>query len=110
MTKGHFKEAGTIRMTNMKGSVLDAETQIIASENVRNHRETRTKGLLLEVLGVITVRNMMKGLKTKRVSWHTHLVRDKSGLSFNSFEASISGTKQIKFVKSQASETSGDDP
>ncbi|GKA82221.1 hypothetical protein Tco_0788969, partial [Tanacetum coccineum] len=51
-----------------------AETQIIASENVRNHRETRTKGLLLEVLGVIMVRNMMKGPKTKRVSWHKHLV------------------------------------
>nr|GEZ47146.1 retrovirus-related Pol polyprotein from transposon TNT 1-94 [Tanacetum cinerariifolium] len=49
--------------------------RIILSENVRNHRETRTKGLLLEVLGVIAVRKMMKKLTTKRVSWLKHLVR-----------------------------------
>ncbi|GJX60379.1 hypothetical protein Tco_0291769, partial [Tanacetum coccineum] len=45
-----------------RGSVLDAETQIILSEIVRNHQETRTKGLLLEVLGAIAVRKMMKRL------------------------------------------------
>ncbi|GJT92651.1 hypothetical protein Tco_1081496 [Tanacetum coccineum] len=53
----------------------DAETQIILSENVRNHRETRTKKPSSEVLEVITVRNMMKRLKTKRVSWRMHLAR-----------------------------------
>ncbi|GKE66403.1 hypothetical protein Tco_1520564 [Tanacetum coccineum] len=39
---------------------LDAETQIILSENVRNHQETRTKGRLLEVLGSITVFRIWK--------------------------------------------------
>ncbi|GKG17537.1 hypothetical protein Tco_0362494, partial [Tanacetum coccineum] len=53
----------------------DAETQIFLSENVRNHRRTRTKGLSSEVLGVIVVRKMMKRLKTKRVSWIKHLAR-----------------------------------
>ncbi|GKC21867.1 hypothetical protein Tco_1024017 [Tanacetum coccineum] len=43
-------------------------------ESVRNHRETRTKELLLEVLEVIAVRKMMRRLKTKRVSWLKHLV------------------------------------
>ncbi|GJY10174.1 hypothetical protein Tco_0378359 [Tanacetum coccineum] len=40
----------------------DVETQIILSENVRNYRDTRTKELLFEVLGVIAVRKMVKML------------------------------------------------
>ncbi|GJR39102.1 hypothetical protein Tco_1214786 [Tanacetum coccineum] len=36
-----------------RGSVLDAEIYIISLENVQNHRKTRTKEHLLEVLGVI---------------------------------------------------------
>ncbi|GKE16097.1 hypothetical protein Tco_1423674, partial [Tanacetum coccineum] len=60
-------------------NVLDAETRIILSENVRNHQETRTKGLLSEVLGVIAVRKMMKRLKTKRVLWLKHLVSNLRG-------------------------------
>ncbi|GKA81981.1 hypothetical protein Tco_0788729 [Tanacetum coccineum] len=36
-----------------------AETEMILSENVRNHRETRTKEPLLEVLGVIAVRKII---------------------------------------------------
>ncbi|GKA08848.1 hypothetical protein Tco_0688179 [Tanacetum coccineum] len=52
----------------VKGSVLDAETQIILLENVQNHQETRTKEHSLEVLGAIAVKKMMKRLKTKRVS------------------------------------------
>ncbi|GJU85056.1 hypothetical protein Tco_1292602 [Tanacetum coccineum] len=59
----------------IRGSVLDAETRIILSENVRNHRETRTNRLLSEVLRAIAVRKMMKRLKTKRVSWLKHLAR-----------------------------------
>ncbi|GKC92553.1 hypothetical protein Tco_1157995 [Tanacetum coccineum] len=42
-------------------------------ENVQNHRKTRTKEHLLEVLGVIAVKKMMKRLKTKHVSWLKHL-------------------------------------
>ncbi|GKD03665.1 hypothetical protein Tco_1178639 [Tanacetum coccineum] len=53
----------------------DAETRIILSENVQNHRETRTKKPLSEVLGAIAVRKMMKRLKTKRVSCLMHLTR-----------------------------------
>ncbi|GKC78318.1 hypothetical protein Tco_1129092 [Tanacetum coccineum] len=36
--------------------------------------------------------------------------RDKLGLGFNSFEASSSGTKEIKFVKSQKNESPDGDP
>ncbi|GKA29853.1 hypothetical protein Tco_0716098 [Tanacetum coccineum] len=75
MTKRHSKEAGMTRTAKVKGSVLYAETQIISSENVRNHQEIRTEGPLLEVLGVITVWKMMKRPKMKRVSWLKHLVR-----------------------------------
>nr|GEV81414.1 replication protein A 70 kDa DNA-binding subunit [Tanacetum cinerariifolium] len=60
MTKRHSKEARTTRTAKVIGSVLDAKTPIILSENIRNHQETRTKGLLLEVFGVMAVRKMMK--------------------------------------------------
>nr|GFC65257.1 transposase, Ptta/En/Spm, transposase, Tnp1/En/Spm-like protein [Tanacetum cinerariifolium] len=50
-----------------RGSVFDAETQIILLENVKNHRRTRTKEHSPEVLGVITVKKTMKRLKMKRV-------------------------------------------
>ncbi|GKB61272.1 hypothetical protein Tco_0917458 [Tanacetum coccineum] len=43
------------------------KTQIILLENVQNHRKTRTKELLSEVLGVIAVKKMMRMSKTKRV-------------------------------------------
>ncbi|GKF74243.1 hypothetical protein Tco_0220575, partial [Tanacetum coccineum] len=46
---------------------LDAEIQIILLENVQSHRETRTKEHLLEVLGAISVKKMMKGSKTRHV-------------------------------------------
>nr|GEV44987.1 integrase, catalytic region, zinc finger, CCHC-type, peptidase aspartic, catalytic [Tanacetum cinerariifolium] len=67
------KEVGTTITEKVIGSVLDVETQIILSENVRNHRVTRTKRRLLEVLGVIAVRKMIIRLKTKCVSWLKHL-------------------------------------
>ncbi|GJR18195.1 hypothetical protein Tco_0966722 [Tanacetum coccineum] len=54
---------------------VDAETQIILSENVLNHQETRTKKLSSEILGVKAVREMMKRLKKKRVSWLMRLAR-----------------------------------
>ncbi|GJX11487.1 retrovirus-related pol polyprotein from transposon TNT 1-94 [Tanacetum coccineum] len=73
MTKRHSKEAKTTRTEKVIGSALDAEIQIILSENVQNHRRTRTKEHLLEVLGLIAVRKMMKRLKTKHVSWLKHL-------------------------------------
>nr|GEU86528.1 hypothetical protein [Tanacetum cinerariifolium] len=75
MKKRHFKEAEMTRMANVIGNVLDAETRIILSENVRNHLEIRTKKHSLEVLGAIAVRKMMKRLKTKPVSWLMHLAR-----------------------------------
>ncbi|GKC43555.1 hypothetical protein Tco_1061277 [Tanacetum coccineum] len=48
-----------------RGSALDAEIQIILLENVQSHRETRTKEHLLEVLGAIAVKKMMKRSKTR---------------------------------------------
>nr|GEU82046.1 UBN2 domain-containing protein [Tanacetum cinerariifolium] len=63
------------RTAKVKGRVLDSETQIILLENVQNHRRTRTKEHLSEVLGVITMKKMMKRLKMKRVSWLKHQMR-----------------------------------
>ncbi|GJY20829.1 hypothetical protein Tco_0393395 [Tanacetum coccineum] len=110
MTKRHSKEVETTRMVKVIGSALYAETQIILSENVRNHRKKRTKGLSSKVLGVIAVKKKMKRSKTKCVSWLKHLVRDKSGLGFSSFEASTSGTKKTEFVESQNKTSPGGGP
>ncbi|GKG20468.1 hypothetical protein Tco_0380269, partial [Tanacetum coccineum] len=66
-TKRPFKEAETTKMEKVKGSALDAEIQIILLDNVQSHRETRTKELLLEALGAIAVKKMMKRSKMKRV-------------------------------------------
>nr|GEW49352.1 retrovirus-related Pol polyprotein from transposon TNT 1-94 [Tanacetum cinerariifolium] len=81
MTKRHSKEVETTRTVKVIGSTLDAKTQIILSENDRNHRRTRTKGILSEVRGVIEVRKMMKRLKMKRVSWLKHLARKQAHAS-----------------------------
>ncbi|GKB68143.1 retrovirus-related pol polyprotein from transposon TNT 1-94 [Tanacetum coccineum] len=75
MTKRRSKEAEMTRTAKVIENALDAVTQIILIENVQNYRRTRTNELSSEVLGVITVRKMMKRLKTKRVSWLTHLAR-----------------------------------
>ncbi|GJW40900.1 hypothetical protein Tco_0066745 [Tanacetum coccineum] len=110
------KEFGTTRMEKVIGSVLDAETLIILSENVRNHQEARTKWRFSEVLRVVAMRKMRKRLKTKHVLWLKHLVSlqklsgDKSRLGFNSSEASTSGTKKTEFVKPQNVEPTGDGP
>ncbi|GJR84466.1 retrovirus-related pol polyprotein from transposon TNT 1-94, partial [Tanacetum coccineum] len=50
-----------------RGSALDAEIQIILLENVQNHQETRTKEHLLEVLGAIAMKKMMKRSKTRHI-------------------------------------------
>ncbi|GKB63412.1 retrovirus-related pol polyprotein from transposon TNT 1-94 [Tanacetum coccineum] len=110
MTKRRSKKVKTTRTEKVIGSALDVVIQIILSENVQNHHRTRIKELSSEVLGVIAVRKMMKRLKTKRVSWLTHLARDKSGLGINSFEAIISGTKETKFMKSQNETSYGGSP
>ncbi|GJV82082.1 hypothetical protein Tco_1517952 [Tanacetum coccineum] len=57
----------TTKTAKVKGSALDAEIQIILLENVQSHRETRTKEHLLEVLGAIAVKKMMKRSKTRHV-------------------------------------------
>ncbi|GJS65408.1 hypothetical protein Tco_0679972 [Tanacetum coccineum] len=48
-------------------NALDAATRIISLENVQNHRKTRTKEHLSDVLGVIVVKKMMRKSITKRV-------------------------------------------
>ncbi|GKB49285.1 UBN2 domain-containing protein [Tanacetum coccineum] len=48
-------------------NALDAATRIILLENVQNHRKTRTKEHLSEVLGAIAVKMMMRRSKTKHV-------------------------------------------
>nr|GEW43114.1 equilibrative nucleotide transporter 8 [Tanacetum cinerariifolium] len=58
------------------GNALDAAIRIILLENVQNHQKTRTKERILEVLGVIVVKKMMRRSKTKRVSWLKHQVRE----------------------------------
>nr|GEU37189.1 hypothetical protein [Tanacetum cinerariifolium] len=46
-------------------NALDVATRIILLENVQNHRKTRTKELLLEALGAIAVKKMMRSEITK---------------------------------------------
>nr|GEX69604.1 UBN2 domain-containing protein [Tanacetum cinerariifolium] len=58
--KRHSKEAVMTRMVKVIVNALDAATGIILLENVQNHRKTRTKELLSEVFGVITVKKMMR--------------------------------------------------
>ncbi|GJY88136.1 hypothetical protein Tco_0502764 [Tanacetum coccineum] len=53
----------------------DAEILITLSGNFRSYGETKTKGLLLEDLGVIAVRKTNKKAKTKHVLWLKHLIR-----------------------------------
>ncbi|GJU73032.1 retrovirus-related pol polyprotein from transposon TNT 1-94 [Tanacetum coccineum] len=76
MIKRHSKEAEMTRTEKVIGNALDAVIQIILSENVRNQRRKRTKEHLLEVLGVIAVKKMMKRIKTRHVSWLKHLVSE----------------------------------
>nr|GEW70911.1 UBN2 domain-containing protein [Tanacetum cinerariifolium] len=53
----------------------DAEIQITLAENVRSHKETKTKGILLEDLRAIAVKKKKKRPKTKRVLWLKYLIR-----------------------------------
>ncbi|GJR28475.1 retrovirus-related pol polyprotein from transposon TNT 1-94 [Tanacetum coccineum] len=94
----------------------NAATRIILLENVQNHRKTRTKEHSSEVLGVIVLKienEKLKeeALKLTKFEKSTHCLNEilnnqkpsgeKLGLGFNSFEASSSETKEIKFVKAQ---------
>nr|GEW17604.1 UBN2 domain-containing protein [Tanacetum cinerariifolium] len=72
-TSGSKDEEYAMAVRDFKKFFKRRETQIILSENVRNHQKTRNKGLSSEVLGVIAVRKMIKRLMTKRVSWLKHL-------------------------------------
>nr|GEU78664.1 transposase, Ptta/En/Spm, transposase, Tnp1/En/Spm-like protein [Tanacetum cinerariifolium] len=81
--KKTFQISETTRTAKVKGSVLDAKTQIILLENVQNHRRTRTKKHSLEVLGVIAVKKMMKRLRTKSVLWLKHQMREKGCASWD---------------------------
>ncbi|GJZ09260.1 hypothetical protein Tco_0543543 [Tanacetum coccineum] len=65
--KRPFKEAETTKTAKVKGGALDVEIQIILLENVQSHRETRTKEHLVEVLGAIAVKKMMKRSNMKHV-------------------------------------------
>nr|GEU89886.1 histidine kinase 3 [Tanacetum cinerariifolium] len=59
-------------------NALDVATRIISLENVQNHRKTRTKELLSEALGAISVKKMMRrifkpNLRSKTPpSWKSH--------------------------------------
>nr|GEZ69016.1 zf-CCHC domain-containing protein/DUF4219 domain-containing protein/UBN2 domain-containing protein [Tanacetum cinerariifolium] len=83
------KEAETTRKEKVIGCVLDAVTQIILLENVQNHRMTRTKEHLSEVLGEIAVRKMIKRSMTKHVLWLEHLVRYVQNPYFSDENSSI---------------------
>ncbi|GJS38025.1 hypothetical protein Tco_0536407 [Tanacetum coccineum] len=63
--KKTFQRSRDDKNGKSEGSALDAEIQIILLENVQSHRETRTKEHLLEVLGAIAVKKMMKRSKTR---------------------------------------------
>ncbi|GJY23432.1 hypothetical protein Tco_0397090 [Tanacetum coccineum] len=113
-----------------------AVIQVILLENVQNHRKTRTKRAFVgfswsdsgeeddekakdEMCLVAQVSNK-EALKLTEFEKSTHCLNemlsnqkpsgDKLGLGFNSFEASTSGIKEIKFVKSQKEIPSGGGP
>nr|GEZ57732.1 retrovirus-related Pol polyprotein from transposon TNT 1-94 [Tanacetum cinerariifolium] len=90
-------------------NALEAAIQIILLENVQNHQKTRTKDNSLEVLGVTVVKKMMRKSKKRHVS-NQKPSGEKLVLGFNSFEASSSGTKEIKFVKAQKKASSDGGP
>ncbi|GKD83769.1 hypothetical protein Tco_1350608 [Tanacetum coccineum] len=107
------------KIVKAKENILDAEIQITSPENAQSHQETKTKGILSEDLGAIAAKMRKKRLKTKLILWLNHLMsthslkkmlsfqkpsEDKSGLGFNTSEASSSGTKQTNFVKPQEPE------
>ncbi|GKD20834.1 hypothetical protein Tco_1222537, partial [Tanacetum coccineum] len=60
-----FKESMMIRTVKVIQNDLDAATRIILLENVQSYQETRTKEHLLEVLGAIAVKKMMRRSKMK---------------------------------------------
>ncbi|GKE59377.1 hypothetical protein Tco_1498562 [Tanacetum coccineum] len=53
MKRSHSKGSGMTRTKRAKENALDTEIQITLSKNVQSHKETKTKGLLLEDLGAI---------------------------------------------------------
>ncbi|GKA51340.1 hypothetical protein Tco_0744536 [Tanacetum coccineum] len=68
-------------------NTLDAEIRIILLENVQNHRKIRTKELLSEALGAITVKKMMRRSKMATVlyaldvlTWSPERINQDSGL------------------------------
>ncbi|GJS52934.1 copia protein [Tanacetum coccineum] len=125
--KKFFKRSGRFVMTRtvkVIENALDAAIQIILLKNVQNHQKTRTKKRLSKVLEVIAVKNNEKlkeeALKLTKFEKSTHCLNemlsnqkpsgDKLGLGFNSFEASSSETKEIKFVKAQKKASSDGGP
>ncbi|GJV15530.1 hypothetical protein Tco_1360853 [Tanacetum coccineum] len=100
-----FQRSKDEKMVKARENALDVEIQIISSENAQNHQETIIKELSLEEHGVIATKIKKKRLKKKLVLWLKHLMSshslkkmlslqkpsgDKSGLGFNSPEASTS--------------------
>ncbi|GKA10362.1 hypothetical protein Tco_0689795 [Tanacetum coccineum] len=70
-----------------KENALDADIRITLSENVRNHQETKTKGILLEDLRLIMVRKTKKKTKMKGVLWLKHLMSQKRETQRGSIQA-----------------------
>nr|GEW70182.1 UBN2 domain-containing protein [Tanacetum cinerariifolium] len=70
--ESNSKEAKTTKIVKAKENALDAEIQIISSENVQNHQETKTKEILLEDLRAISVKMKKAKVKTKLVAWLKH--------------------------------------
>nr|GEZ60395.1 UBN2 domain-containing protein [Tanacetum cinerariifolium] len=66
--KKTFQRSRDERTVKVIENALDVATQIILLENVQNHQETRTKELLSEALGAITMEKMMRRSKMKCVS------------------------------------------
>nr|GEX77348.1 transposase, Ptta/En/Spm, transposase, Tnp1/En/Spm-like protein [Tanacetum cinerariifolium] len=74
-TKSFQRSKDDKKMVKAKENTLDAETQIISSENAQSHQEARTKGRLLEEHEAIATKMRKKRLKTKLVLWLKRLMR-----------------------------------
>ncbi|GKE91749.1 hypothetical protein Tco_1572844 [Tanacetum coccineum] len=82
MKENHPKEINMTRMAKAEENALNAEIQIISSENAQNYQETIIKEPSLEEHGVIAMEMEKKRLRTKNVLWLKHLMSYFSKLNF----------------------------
>ncbi|GJZ04018.1 hypothetical protein Tco_0537293 [Tanacetum coccineum] len=104
ITKEHSSETlGVIAVRKMMKKLKTKHVSLLTDLARIENEKLKEEALKLAQFQKST-RSLNEMFSTKKPSG------DKSGLGFNSFEASSSGTKEIKFVKSQNKTSSGGGP